>query len=237
MNLRNKARNYILTEIKNIKNFGAEKLPPERELAKKYNISRVTLRSALADLEREGKIIRKQGKGTFISPNFEDMKVDLFRMKTYSQIIQEQGYDISVNTLETKLVKTPQFVKTTGLYDFDSMVLTSRIYYANKIVAAICIDFLEIFFKRDLHKISLYPGSIFKYLYDNYAIELSAGSIQFHAINSEDITKYIKIAPHLLSTNYLLIRGIEYDLMENPRIFTREYVNTDIIPITAIRRR
>ncbi|WP_374305274.1 FadR/GntR family transcriptional regulator [Ferrovibrio sp.] len=45
-----------------------EPLPTERSLAAQLNVSRRVVRQALAELEAEGKIWRRQGKGTFIGP-------------------------------------------------------------------------------------------------------------------------------------------------------------------------
>jgi len=42
-----------------------EKIASENKLCKKYNVSRITVRNALAELEEEGYLIKKQGKGTF----------------------------------------------------------------------------------------------------------------------------------------------------------------------------
>jgi DNA-binding FadR family transcriptional regulator len=56
------------------------RLPPERELAKKFRVSRAELRKVLAVLEAEGQIQRHVGKGTFVvnppsdsRPNGEDI--------------------------------------------------------------------------------------------------------------------------------------------------------------------
>ena len=46
-----------------------EKLLPERELAKKFEVSRPSLREAIQKLEAKGLVIRKQGDGTFVSKN------------------------------------------------------------------------------------------------------------------------------------------------------------------------
>jgi GntR family transcriptional regulator len=50
-------------------------LPPEGVLAKRFKVSRITVRTALAALEAEGLIDRQQGRGTFVtdSPTVEPL--------------------------------------------------------------------------------------------------------------------------------------------------------------------
>lgn len=43
-----------------------EKLPPERELAKQFEVSRPSLREAIQRLEAKGLLFRRQGGGTFV---------------------------------------------------------------------------------------------------------------------------------------------------------------------------
>ncbi|VEC00768.1 Pyruvate dehydrogenase complex repressor [Cedecea lapagei] len=43
-----------------------EKLPPERELAKQFDVSRPSLREAIQRLEAKGLLLRRQGGGTFV---------------------------------------------------------------------------------------------------------------------------------------------------------------------------
>lgn len=43
------------------------KLPSENWLAAKFDVSRSTIRAVLAELETEGKILRRQGSGTYIN--------------------------------------------------------------------------------------------------------------------------------------------------------------------------
>jgi len=56
--------------IDNIRNKVWEmnsKIPAERELCEMYQVSRITVRQALKELEDEGCLYRKQGKGTFVT--------------------------------------------------------------------------------------------------------------------------------------------------------------------------
>lgn len=46
---------------------GIDKLPPEEELAKKYKVSRQTVRKALALLQQNGFIEKRQGSGSYIT--------------------------------------------------------------------------------------------------------------------------------------------------------------------------
>jgi DNA-binding FadR family transcriptional regulator len=52
------------------------RLPPERELAKKFSVSRAELRKVLAVLEAEGQIQRHVGRGTFVVRPPEDSPED-----------------------------------------------------------------------------------------------------------------------------------------------------------------
>ncbi|NMP32072.1 pyruvate dehydrogenase complex transcriptional repressor PdhR [Thalassotalea sp. M1531] len=46
-----------------------QKLPPERELATQFEVSRPSLREAIQKLEAKGLVTRKQGGGTFVTEN------------------------------------------------------------------------------------------------------------------------------------------------------------------------
>jgi GntR family transcriptional regulator len=43
-------------------------LPPERDLATRFSVSRPTVRAAIEDLVRAGLVVREHGRGTFTSP-------------------------------------------------------------------------------------------------------------------------------------------------------------------------
>ena len=45
------------------------RIPTEKELCEMYDVSRITVRKALDELEQLGYIVRRQGKGNYVNPN------------------------------------------------------------------------------------------------------------------------------------------------------------------------
>lgn len=55
-------------------------LPSEQELCSHFGVSRGTLRRALGDLEHQGLVVRRQGRGTFVAkPKFEGSVLGSYR--------------------------------------------------------------------------------------------------------------------------------------------------------------
>lgn len=63
-------------------------LPPERELAERYGVSRVTLRQAVGELVLEGKLQRRQGSRTAVAP---PKLVQPLALVSYTEGVRRQG--------------------------------------------------------------------------------------------------------------------------------------------------
>ncbi len=73
-------------------------LPPEQSLAAEHAVSRITVRRALAELEREGLIVRRQGAGTFATPR-HDPKPMVADLSDVLANIVAMGRDTAVRLL------------------------------------------------------------------------------------------------------------------------------------------
>lgn len=62
-------QNYILMKIANHEFMVGEKIPSEYELAKMFDVSRVTANMAIKELATRGVVERIRGKGTFVAQN------------------------------------------------------------------------------------------------------------------------------------------------------------------------
>ncbi|WP_456286575.1 GntR family transcriptional regulator [Microbacterium sp. JZ70] len=57
----------LAQEIQDGRYSDTGRIPPEPELCERFGVSRITVRRAVADLEREGIVQRRQGTGTFVT--------------------------------------------------------------------------------------------------------------------------------------------------------------------------
>jgi GntR family transcriptional regulator, N-acetylglucosamine utilization regulator len=74
-----------------------DRLPPERQLAERYGCSLITVRRALSELAREGRIERTRGRGTFVL--HPRLQLDFGGSQSFTSEMQSHGLDA-----ETKVV-------------------------------------------------------------------------------------------------------------------------------------
>ena len=64
-------------------------LPPERELVEMYQVSRMTVRQAIAELVNEGILVRRKGIGTFIAP--PKLEQELSSLTSFTEDMAQRG--------------------------------------------------------------------------------------------------------------------------------------------------
>src|SRR5579864_8975667 len=74
----------------------------ERELARIHGVSLMTARHALAGLEREGKVVRRRGAGTFVAPP----KIHFNKLMSYTEQMSGRGLNISSKLLSLNVVES-----------------------------------------------------------------------------------------------------------------------------------
>jgi GntR family transcriptional regulator len=81
------------------------KLPSESEMTQAYGVSRITVRQALSDLQKEGLIVRLQGKGAFVSQPRAAQQLN--RLEGLAESLAAQGQAVHSKRLSMKAVRAP----------------------------------------------------------------------------------------------------------------------------------
>jgi len=84
-------------------------LPSEEALAKEYNLSRITVRQAFSSLESDGLIVRKRGKGTFVSKKHTYLESPKFT--GFIEDLISMGIRTKSNILNISMVEGPQNIR------------------------------------------------------------------------------------------------------------------------------
>lgn len=79
-----------------------EQLPSERELGEMYEVSRITVRQAIALAEQEGLVSRVHGVGTFVSR--PRIKQELSTVADFQSTVTQHGLIASTKLIETNTV-------------------------------------------------------------------------------------------------------------------------------------
>ena len=66
-------------------------LPPERDLAEMADVSRVTVRKAVAQLVGEGILEQRRGAGTFVRPQPPKMEHSLSALVSFTEYMRQRG--------------------------------------------------------------------------------------------------------------------------------------------------
>ena len=102
---------------------------PERALSQQFSVSRTTVRQALHDLAVEGRIVRQQGRGTFVAP---PKVTHPMQLSSFTQAMSSQGRRPGSQIVDTAVVDAdPEVAEQLGLALGAPVVRVERVRYAD----------------------------------------------------------------------------------------------------------
>lgn len=134
----------IKSEIEDGKWHVGDRLPSERELSEKFNVSRMTLRQAIQTLADEGILERKIGSGTYVAR--KKVQETMIGTTSFSDIIKSQGSVPSSKTISYFVTKpSSSEMEKLQLTEKEDILKMERIRYADDI--PICFEVASIPYK------------------------------------------------------------------------------------------
>jgi GntR family transcriptional regulator len=114
---------------------------PERALSQRFNVSRTTVRQALHDLAVEGRIVRRQGRGTFVAPPKVTQPMQL---ASYTHVMTSQGRRPGSRIVDTAVVDAePEVASRLGLTAGSPVIRLERLRLADDEAMAVETVYLD----------------------------------------------------------------------------------------------
>lgn len=118
------------TSIRNGVYKPGDKIMTEAEMAKEYGVSLITVRKAVGSLMEKGLVVRKQGKGTFVTkPKYSrNMK----KIQSFTEMCEQMGVKPGAQVLENRLIMADKKVADRlGIEPGSNVVYISRLRLAD----------------------------------------------------------------------------------------------------------
>jgi GntR family transcriptional regulator len=206
-----------------------EKLPPEPELMKRFDVSRITIRHALEQLRAEGLITRVQGKGTFVShpPVHPDFRV----LRSFLDDIRASGQTPSTKVIRIESVPgPPRPCELLELPPKTPLVLIEKVRLADGTPISLEVSYLPEEIARGWNKPLLEQRPIFDLIREVSSVVLSRGKFEVSAAAATPVTaKALRIKK---GQPLLRVERVNYNDQERPIDYDMIYYRADRVTYT-----
>lgn len=115
-----------------------EGLPPEREIAARTGLSRVTVRKGVEALVAGGQLVQRRGSGTFVAPKVERLEQALSLLTSFTEDMARRGKQVDSRWLARGLhPPAPEEVMALGLGAGDRVARLERVRSSDGVPLAI----------------------------------------------------------------------------------------------------
>lgn len=128
------------------------RIPSESELAEDLQVSRTTVRNALAKFAADGLLIRKQGDGTYVSSQASRIDQRYGGQWDFARVIEGNGFKPSIQMLDRQQrVATESEVELLKIQAGQPVWLVDRLFYADDFPAIHVTNVLPTAYFHDKH--------------------------------------------------------------------------------------
>lgn len=172
-----------------------ERLPSERELCDIYGLSRITVRQALQELEREGFIYKLHGKGTFVAQKTYNQH--LVKLYSFTEEMKRIGKNPTTNVLSFKeIVADDRLASIMNLAPLAEVYQIVRLRLADEEPLMYETSYLPKKVFPDLTKSHLGQKPMYDIFYETYQVNVTKAVERFSATTvREEEAVYLQMLP------------------------------------------
>jgi GntR family transcriptional regulator len=210
-----------------------EQLPSEEQLSASYRVGRTTVREALKELESEGAVQVRRGRGRFVSsapPVFRPIT----RLESVTEMLAAQGYTVANRVLSVETREpTEDEREQLGLGEDASVVQLERLRLAEDEPLIYSVDVLPTQLVPDSLAAQAWGESLFVHLERADLTPTSSVSIFRASHLPEDVQQETGLDPFL---PWLLMVQVHLAADGTPVLYSHDYYRGDRFSFEVLRR-
>ena len=157
------------------------RMPSESELQAMFDVSRITIRQALGDLQKEGLIFKVHGKGSFVSQPKAFQNIT--SLQGFAEAMSRSGHEIINRVVKFRFVPAPDEVAARlSLAERTQVAEIHRVRLLNRSPVSYEITYLPEPFGRQLERADLVTRDIFLILENDCGLPLGSADLAIDAV-------------------------------------------------------
>lgn len=215
--LKNKLINIIKEEIEQGKYEVNDILPREIDYQQKYNVSRITVRSAMSELQNLGYIEKIKGKGTFVRRT--KISEPLLKIESFTEEMEQKGLIPSTKNSNICIIGADKNCSEIFKIPLNTPVYKlTRIRLINNVPIALFTTYLRTDYNLTSEN-EVYNSSLYNYLSKEHNISINKVKQYISASNiTDEVIKTLKCSEKEV---ILVLKRIGYiENMEEPFEYT-----------------
>ena len=212
-----------------------DRVPSERELTTHFNVSRMTARQALTELENQGYLYRLQGKGTFVATPKLDQP--LAGLTSFTEDMRRRGLEPGAQVLSAEEVPAGRkAARALGLSETALVFRLERLRLAGGDPMALEIAHVPAALVPGLAEEGALERSLYGLLRERYGIRLVRATQSLEAVAANEYEAQVLHVKE--GTPLLLLERVSRDEQDRPVEFVRSLYRGDRYRfITELNRR
>lgn len=196
----------------------------EHELCAMFGVSRITVRQALGDLQKEGLLFRLHGKGTFVSKPKAFQNVT--SLQGFAEAMSPMGYEIVNQLRSLKIVKADRNVaQRLNLPEGAAVAEIHRVRMLNREPVSLELTWVPQVLGKRLANADLAARDIFLILENDCGVPLGHADVSIDAILAdEDTARALRVED---GSPVLRIERLTHDASGNPIDYEYLYFRGD----------
>jgi GntR family transcriptional regulator len=168
-------------------------IPSENDMVRMFSVSRITVRQALTDLQKEGLIFKIHGKGTFVSK--PKATQNLGRLEGFGEAMSGAGHETFSRVLGHSVHRAGKLVADRlRMSERDDIMEITRVRYLDREPISLDVTYVPLPIGYRLIREDLARRDIFLILENDYGIALGNAELCIESvIADEDLATALKI--------------------------------------------